>query len=197
MPVVAVAAAAAFWRDEVLDPATADKFKILELLPNVSWYWYVILLLLLALILGFETSFRIARDYNKEIDHSDKAWDRTGKYEIPIIEGLEIIRQSIGGSDYTAAASRIREIGCENQIRIFGFAFDEQTSSFTDYRVAIPPAFWTKNKLNLTVIESGDTTSPQTLPDSTTPWRHHDNQSYGRITITEHTLMVMYKAKPK
>jgi len=48
-------------RDEFLSPETAEKYKVPKLLADVSWHWWIVILLVSILIILMESSYRAIR----------------------------------------------------------------------------------------------------------------------------------------
>jgi hypothetical protein len=53
-------------RDGIIDPQSRDKFYLLNFIPQLSWYWWVIIALFLLLVLMMEGAYRISE--SKRLD---------------------------------------------------------------------------------------------------------------------------------
>ena len=58
----AVGGAFTFVRDEFLPPSRAQSLKVLQILPDIGWYWWALAALALLLIFMMEGAFREYRD---------------------------------------------------------------------------------------------------------------------------------------
>lgn len=101
---------------------------------------------------------RLARKQERELFMLRNAWDRTGNNLYPIREALERIIDSMTqtwGESISCeekrlkAAAKMREIGHENQIVIWGYESAGDSEVFQDFIVQIPPQFWRKNKIDI------------------------------------------------
>ncbi len=55
---VAILGALQLIRDEFLAPETATKYKLPKLFPDISWHWWIIILLCLVLAILTESAYR-------------------------------------------------------------------------------------------------------------------------------------------
>jgi len=55
---VAILGTLTLFRDELLAPATAEKYRLPNLLPDISWHWWIVILLVLVLAILMESTYR-------------------------------------------------------------------------------------------------------------------------------------------
>jgi len=56
-----------FFRDEFLSPETAEKYKLPKLLPNISWHWWIVVLLLCVIGVLMESAYRAIKQREDKI----------------------------------------------------------------------------------------------------------------------------------
>jgi hypothetical protein len=137
---------------------------------------------------------------SRMIDEFKKAWDRTGKYDIPIRRAVQFIsdklekNENAGSADdcYIKAVAKVRELGFENQIRIVGREFDSDSGAYEDFLKQIPPSFWNRNRLDKEVLINQISTAPETIEDEKYSTEISAQPQYGKIQISEATLKAMF-----
>ena len=56
-----------FFRDEFLSPETAEKYKLPKLLPNISWHWWIVVLLVCVIGVLMESAYRAIKQREDKI----------------------------------------------------------------------------------------------------------------------------------
>ena len=198
----AIATALQSIRDELLPPDDVSKFNLLKILPDWRWEWYALLTLIAVIVVLFDASFRMARASQIELVNFREAWDRTGKYMIPIKEGLDIIISSLGNvrpkgtsqeTLYNEAIAKLRGIGWSNPCHLTGHLFNSKTKMFQEFEIPIRPDFWNKHTLNLDAVLHGNGELPQTHLDLNWSFDIPKNDlDFGRIKINKSALISMF-----
>lgn len=137
---------------------------------------------------------------SREIESLHRAWDRTGKYDVPIRKAVQFIYDYLGKTEsgdkvhdrYKRAAAKIRELGWENQIRIVGREYDEDSGTYEDFSKAIPAHFWNANRLDIEVLLNHINELPQTITDEKYVLDVGIQPKFGQIQISEATLKAMF-----
>lgn len=134
---------------------------------------------------------------SRAVDYLQTAFDRTGKYNVPILKALEFIAAHYAKSNPTAsqdslfkmAANKIRELGFANEINISGYEFDSDNDEYKEFSKPILPQFWDRNALNLENIRKQNEYS-HTIEDGAAEVQFQPE--YRGITISERTLKAMF-----
>ena len=134
---------------------------------------------------------------SRQLKVYESAWDRTNFFLIPICSALEIIIAALAKQDKSMlveseqrqrASVRLRELGIENQLCIWGNLYFEDEGEMAEESRAIPPTFWNKNKVDiLAVFGNSKCKVPQTIED---PFYATDlayQQPYGNLRVSRNT----------
>ncbi|TCL71880.1 hypothetical protein [Rhizobium sp. BK251] len=99
----------------------------------------------------------------ERLEALDAAWDRSGRDLVPLRDAMEAIIESLsdqwGQQLSTAqrqrkAAAKIRQIGHENQIPIWGLQLldDDNKQAFQEHLVQIPPQAWKRIMVDVEAV---------------------------------------------
>jgi hypothetical protein len=102
----------AFVRDEFLPPALESKFKLLAILPKWSWYWWVIIALIVMTVVIIEGSFQIVREVVDKLEAV--GLERPLAF---VTIGLDRVRQVVPGTFSIERISREFENAGGRQLR--------------------------------------------------------------------------------
>jgi hypothetical protein len=134
----------------------------------------------------------------EQLEELSGAWDRSGRDLIPLREAMEIIMENLSdqwGQGPTAeerqrkAAAKVRQIGLENQIPIWGVEWveDEDGERFQEHSTQIPPQAWKRMVVD-TVSVFGLRSTPeapviQTCEDTVHLLSAEVTQLYGDLRV--------------
>ncbi|WP_442580575.1 hypothetical protein ACSBOB_00790 [Mesorhizobium sp. ASY16-5R] len=114
---------------------------------------------------------------SRQLARLHAAMDRSGRSLISIREALDIVISNLSDTwpknatrdeKRVLAAAKLREIGHENQIPIWGFeATSDLPEIFKDHRVHIPPSFWIKNRIDPVLVYARPSSPQQPIPHTT------------------------------
>lgn len=176
---------------------------------DIPW-WAVPLTFLLArtfLVAPYQMWKQLHSEASKkdeELDYLRGAWDRSDRNLIPIREAIEMVAANLAdtwprGIDqeekHWRAATKLREIGLENQGVIWGYEAVEPPDVFKSHKVQIPPMFWLKNH-----IEPEYVFARTSVPDSPVVHTSEDEEFeldrerqpiFGDLRISKKTLAAM------
>lgn len=100
----------------------------------------------------------------RELDDLRNAWDRSDRNLIPIRDAIELVAHNLsdtweGVKDERArhkkAVGKLREIGKENQIPIWGTEYVDDAEEFQDHKYQIPPQYWIKSRIDVEAVMDG------------------------------------------
>ena len=185
-------------RDNFLPTSVVEYYELSWLIPNWPWEWYALIVLLITMVVAFEATFQSSRKIEMRLSELEEGWDRTGKYLVTIdvalqylSKNLNVITETREDQQLAEAAAKIRELGWENQLKILGQEFDEESNCLQEYSQHIPPHFWKKNRLNVAAIRSGKINLPQTQEDNMVPVDAEVQPQFGNIRVSRRTLRAM------
>ncbi len=143
---------------------------------------------------------QVIDDQNLQLEQFKQAWDRTGKYTIPLKEALVLISNSIRRHEEATltdknidlmAVAKFRSIGWNNPCHLTGHKFISR-GNFHAIEQPIPPGFWEKNTLNLEAIKEDMAQLPQTFEDGKYAFDTSDREAFGQIKINKSALISMF-----
>lgn len=136
----------------------------LKFIPEVSPWIVLACAVIPPMVWAFWGLLDNATTMRRELDHLRNAWDRTDRNLIPIRDAIELVARNLsdtwsGAKDDTArhkkAGAKLREIGKENQIPIWGTQYIEDDEEFQDHKEQIPPFYWNKSRINVRAVMDG------------------------------------------
>ena len=108
-----------------------------------------------------------ANTANSRVERFERAWDRSGRNLVPMREALQLVSANLSDqwpdtlSDtqkLEKAARKIRELGHEGQIKIWGVEQILAPEVFREMQIDIPPSYWRKAEIILEYVLSGEST---------------------------------------
>jgi hypothetical protein len=173
----------------------------LPAVPNIDAVplWVLLLLSLVPLCFWALVGLTVnAVRLREQLEELSGAWDRSGRDLIPLREAMEIIMENLSdqwGQGPTAeerqrkAAAKVRQIGLENQIPIWGVEWveDEDGERFQEHSTQIPPQAWKRMVVD-TVSVFGLRSTPeapviQTCEDTVHLLSAEVTQLYGDLRV--------------
>lgn len=138
---------------------------------------------------------------SRRLSELEEAWDRTGRNLIPIREAMDIIIKNLSDQwpddiDETEkrrrAAIKLRELGKENQILIWGYECLDNPQVFRDDRTQIPPVFWIRCMIEIENVYARDSTPDgpilHTIEDPAYAYDAESPAEYGDLRINRRSL---------
>lgn len=143
-------------------------------------------------------------------DRLHAAWDRSGRDLISMRQALDTIADNLGdqwpaGLTETEkrrkAAAKIRQIGLENQIPIWGVEFLVGDEVFQDHMVQIPPLAWQKIMVDVDKVYASISTPEapqlQTIEDPAFAESRDAPSLYGDLRIKAASVQAAFPAAAK
>lgn len=136
----------------------------LKFIPEVSPWIVLACAVIPPMVWAFWGLLNNATTMRRELDHLRNAWDRTDRNLIPIRDAIELVARNLsdtwsGAKDdatrHKKAGAKLREIGKENQIPIWGTQYIEDGEEFQDHKEQIPPFYWNKSRINVGAVMNG------------------------------------------
>jgi hypothetical protein len=134
-------------RDEFLSPETAEKYKLPKLLPNISWLWWVAILLVFVIGILMESSYRALKTRENELTRlKDRLAPKFSAIYDRSFPSCDAIPQFVGGSHSRCIRLKVELVkgthlaGCEAWLSIDRFP-----------NVAPVRLFWAEGKGPMTV----------------------------------------------
>ncbi|WP_075996595.1 hypothetical protein [Salaquimonas pukyongi] len=138
--------------------------------PSIGWpemSWWVVIPIALGLIITWAVVGLIITVVKQErtIRESWEFFDRSGRHLISVKDAIELIIERLSGqwspdldidAKRSKAAAKLREIGFEGQIPIWGYEIIELPDRFQDFRKQIPSRFWGDNYIKLDYVYIAD-----------------------------------------
>jgi len=144
-------------------------------LPFLSWLpavssidtvplWVLLLLSLVPLCFWALVGLTVnAVHLREQLEALSAAWDRSGRDLVPLRDAMETIIENLSdqwGKQLSLperqrkAAAKIRQIGHENQIPIWGLQLidDDDGEAFQDHSVQIPPQAWNRMMVDVDAV---------------------------------------------
>ena len=188
----------------IVAPLASLSFTALKAFGAEGWnfasasYAWALLPILVWVSVAYARRWSASLEVESELSLLRNAWDRSGRNLIPIRDAMEIIIQNLrdqfpqdAGEDELRrrAAAKLRQIGWENQIPIWGVEYLEEDEEFRDFHVQISPVSWKDTRIDVSsVFSNSDGITLHTEEDPASAHNRTSPTLYGDLRISPVSL---------